>query len=632
MNDGQKLTATELFLVLFGFAGLTAFYFWPMVMDPDQVWSVGRDFFQNSWNLWWVDHAQETGQAYYETDRLFSPTGTSLAFHTISFSNSIPGALLQQSLGLSVGTTHTVLFLSAFLMSGIGAWALARYLTAAPLAAFGAGLFFTFNPYHTAMITQLNNVQFQWMPLVLLGLLWLYDSKSWKAVIFTAVMLALSGYADWYQPVFCAIAGGVLLVVRMWRDKRFGDIRFWVHLLVMGGLAGAMMFPGVRPLIDQMGQTGGGGELEDPIRYIGEMQLTGMSPNGLGGHLFWPVILGWTTMFILLFTAFRVRERGIGSFWWLLVVGFFLVQGPHLVFMNHSIESIPMPMAIFPHIPVLDMVRVPHRFLILLILGITGVIAYGLREIQIQRGVVATFMLLPLLALELQLPKPEAISLRTAKVYEVMQDDPADYAVLEMPIDYRDAYTMWLQTKHEKRLLAGYTSHILPSALEGLESDLMRALHPAQSDTDILGLPEFLEVDVDNLSETQLDQWRRELVVEKEVLYVVFHGKTDFRAPSRAPKPAETAREKLMVALMPFRLNPAVKNGHNMRMFGMKQFMDNLSKESAQGRAIIEKMFGEPDKDLGNLATEVWDLRPWAEQYGVAKPALISEDSESAEE
>lgn len=641
MNEAQRITATEFFLVICGFAGLTALYFWPMVMDPDQVWSVGRDFFQNSWNLWWVDHAQETQQAYYETDRLFSPTGTSLAFHTISFSNSIPGAILQKSLGLTVGTTHTVLFLSAFLMSGLGAWGLARYLTGAPLAAFGAGLFFAFNPYHTAMITQLNNVQFQWMPLVLLGLLWLYDSKSWKAVIFTAVVLALSGYTDWYQPIFCAMAGGVLLLVRMWRDKRFGDVRFWMQVLIMGGLAGAMMLPGVRPLIDQMGQSSGGGELEDPIRYIGEMQLTGMSPNGLGGHLFWPVIFGWTTVFILLFTALRVREKGVGSFWWLLVVGFLLVQGPYLMILNKPFESIPMPMALFPHLPVLDMIRVPHRFLILLILGITGVIAYGLREIQIQRGAVATFMLFPLMAFELQLPQPQAINLRRAEVYQVMQEDSLDYAVLEMPIDYRDAYTMWLQISHEKRLLAGYTSHILPSALPALETDLMRALHPAETNTDVLGLPEFLEVDVENLTEGQLDAWRRELVVDKDVRYVVFHRRPDFFAPSRAPKPAETAKEKLMVALMPYRLNPAVKDGPKRRLYGAKQFMETLAQQSAQGHAIIEKMFGKPVKNLGNSSTEVWDLRPWAEQYGVlelepepgqeALPSL-SEDPESAAE
>ena len=167
MTEGQRLTTTEVLLVLLGFLGLTAVYFWPMVLDPDQVWSVGRDFFQNTWNLWWVDTAFENSQAYYQTDRLFSPTGTSLAFHTISFTNSMPGLLLQQGLGLSLGTTHTVLFLAAFVMSGLGSWALVRYMTGAPLAAFAAGVFFTFNPYHTMMITQLNNVQFQWMPLVL---------------------------------------------------------------------------------------------------------------------------------------------------------------------------------------------------------------------------------------------------------------------------------------------------------------------------------------------------------------------------------------------------------------------------------------------------------------------------------
>jgi len=298
--------------------------------------------------------------------------------------------------------------------------------------------------------------------------------------------------------------------------------------------------------------------------------------------------------------------------------------------MNRAMENIPMPMALFPHLPVLNMIRVPHRFLILLILGITGVIAYGLREIQIQRGAVATFLLIALMAFELQLPKPKPITMRQAKVYEVMAEDPMDYAVLEMPIDYRDAYTMWLQTSHQKRLLAGYTSHILPSALDGLQTDLMRALHPAEVDTDILGLPQFLPVDLETLSDGELEAWRRELVVDKDVRFVVFHRRPDFRAPSRAPQPAESAQQKLMVALMPFRFNPAVKNGEKMRLFGVKQFMDNLVEQSTQGRAIIEKMFGEPSKNLGNLGTEVWDLRPWAEQYGVLE--AISVDPEPAAE
>lgn len=616
MNEGQRITATELILVLVGFAGLTALYFWPMVQDPDQVWSVGRDFFQNTWNLWWVDQAYENGQPYYETDRLFSPTGTSLAYHTISFTNSIPALALQQGLGMTTGAAHTVLFLSAFVFSGLGAWGLTRYLTSAPLAAFAAGVFYAFNPYHTSMITQLNNVQFQWMPLVLLGLLWMYDHRSWPAVGFTAVMLALAGYTDWYQPLFCVMAGGIILLVKLLKDKRLGDLKFWIQIGVMGGLAGALMYPGIAPLLALMGEAGGG-ELKESIRYIGEMQLTGMTPNGVPAHLFWPVILGWSTCFVLLYTLWRVRQEGIGSFWWLTLGGFLLLQGPYLIVLNQHFASIPMPMALFQHLPVLDMIRVPHRFLILLILGITGLIAYGLREFQIQRGAVATFLIIPILALELQVPKPQSVSIRKAPIYTHLAEMEGDFAVLEMPIDYRDAYSMWLQIGHGKRLIAGYTSHILPSALPALETDLMRALHPSESNTDILGLPEFLPVELEGLSEAQMDAWRRELVVDKETRFVVFHTGIDFTAPSRVPGPPETVVAKLKAGLLPYRFNPAMRAAPRGRKAAVRNFVDGLATHSTQARALIEKLFGPPDSSLGNSSTDVWDLRPWAEEYGV---------------
>jgi len=614
MTVGQRLTTAEVLLVLSGFLGLTAFYFWPMILDPNNVWAVGRDFFQNSWNLWWVNSAYENGQAFYQTDRLFAPTGTSLAFHTLSFTNSMPGLLLQQSLNLSLGATHTVLFLSAFVLSGLGGWALVRYLTAAPLAAFAAGVFYTFNPYHTMMITQLNNVQFQWMPLVLLGLMLMYDRKAWWPVLFTAAMLALSGYTDWYQPLFCALAGGVLLLTRMRKDKRFRDSMMWTRILVMTVIAAALMAPGAMPLVELLGQAGGG-ELEEPVRFIGETQLLGMSPNGMSMHFFWPVVLGWSTCLILLYTLIRVRAKGVGKFWWLLGVSFLLVQGPYLVILNHHFENIPMPMAIFQHLPVLDMIRVPHRFLILMLLGITGLLGYGLREFQVQRGKFMTFLVVPILALEMQPPLPSPVQLRQAPIYPMMALESLDYAVLEMPIDYRDGYTMWLQTGHGKKLLTGYTSHILPQALPALETDLMRALIPSESTTDVLGLPQFLAIDLETLDEAQLEQWRRELVVDKQVRFAVFHKRGDFTAGASGFTMPETSLEKLRFALTPYRFNPGVQIAPQLRRLSANRFYEGLAANSTQGRALLVLLFGKPVQELGSLSTEVWDLRPWFDKY-----------------
>lgn len=618
-NGEQKVTTGEVFLVLVGFALLTLAYFKPMVLDPDAVWSVGRDFFQNNWNLWWVDQAVEQGKPLLETDRMFAPEGTSLAMHTISFTNSLPGVVLQQGLGLSLATTHTVLFLSAFVLSGFGGWALLRYLTGSPIGAFAGGVLYAFNPYHTAMITQLNNVQFQWLPLFLLGVMWIVDKKSNRAILFTAVMLALCGYTDWYQPILAALAALVLVLVRLRGMKNPRDLGIWLRLGVAAVLGGLMLLPGILPLLSHIG--GGDSELEDPIRYIGEVQLSGMSPNGLGAHFAWPVLLGWTTCLMVVYTLFRVREKGVGLWWWLTIVAFLLLQGPYLVVMNQHFPQIPMPMAVFPHVPVLDMVRVPHRFLILLMLGLAGLYSYGLREFQVQRGWVMAFLTVPLLALELQPVPPRAIHLSRAPVYQQAALEDADTAVLELPMDFRDGYTMWLQTHHGKKLVAGYTSHILPEALPGLETELMRSLLPAQTDTDVLGLPQFQAQDLEQINQDTLQAWRMELLQDKNVRFIVFHRRADFTAPSGRPHGPSDQMGKLKEALTPYRLNDGIRRGPLMRRFVVKQFQENLAAESAQARALVELMFGPPDRKLGNLTTEVWDLRDEAE-------ALLSQAEE----
>ena len=71
-----------------------------------------------------------------------------------------------------------------------------------------------------------------------------------------------------------------------------------------------------------------------------------------------------------------------------------------------------------------------------------------------------------LVAYELQPEPRRRVLLDVPDIYAEMEADPDDYAVLELPIDFRDAYTMYLQTRHGKRLVAGYTSHILPAAVD----------------------------------------------------------------------------------------------------------------------------------------------------------------------
>ena len=65
---------------------------------------------------------------------------------------------------------YNLLFLSTFVLSGLGMYLLVRELTGNPLAAFVAGLLFAFAPYRLAQSSHLQVLSSQWMPFVLYGM------------------------------------------------------------------------------------------------------------------------------------------------------------------------------------------------------------------------------------------------------------------------------------------------------------------------------------------------------------------------------------------------------------------------------------------------------------------------------
>lgn len=596
-----------------GYLLLTALYFWPMVAQPDAHFSVGRDYFQNTWNLWWTRTAWENQQPFLVTDHLFSPTGTSLAFHTITFANTLPGLLLQDFLGQT--ETHTFLFLSAFVTSALGAWALAYHLTRSAWGAFFAGIVYSFNPYHTPMITQLNNSHFEWIPLFLLCVLLIYEEGRWWHVFWAGVTVALGAYVDWYQPVLCAMAAAVLLAALLWRDRRWADGRLWLKLALGGAFGLLLVLPGALPLAHEMGHSGEEG-LEVPIRYVGEMQLLGMKPQGSPFYHFWPVGFGYALCLFGLWVLWRVRDRAMRPWWWLLAVAFVLLQGPFLVVLNRHLEWLPLPMALFPHLPILNLIRVPHRFLILIVLplGILG--AFGLRHLQQQlaaRGRAwsagAAAGLCALVALEVQPARHEPVDLRVPAFYQELSQDQDAYAVLELPLDFRDGYSMWLQTIHHQPLTGGYTSHILPAALAHLQTPLMRALLPSASDNDMAFLPQHLPVNLDEVNEATAAAWRQELLESNRIGVIVFRRGPDFPVPQLAlPNPDQvTLATKLKIALTPYRCNPYLRDFDVWRQLAAANLVTTLSARSGQARAIVERLFGPPTRVEGNA--EIWDLR-----------------------
>lgn len=65
---------------------------------------------------------------------------------------------------------YNLIFLSTFVLSGLGAFLLVRELTGSARAGFVAGLFYGFSPYRFAQFGHIQVLSSQWMPFVLYGL------------------------------------------------------------------------------------------------------------------------------------------------------------------------------------------------------------------------------------------------------------------------------------------------------------------------------------------------------------------------------------------------------------------------------------------------------------------------------
>jgi hypothetical protein len=143
--------------------------------------------------------------------------------------------------------SYNLLFLSTFVLSGLGMYLLLRELTGNAAAAFVAGLVFAFAPYRLPQSSHLQVLSAQWMPFVLYGVTRYFESRRLRPLAGAALALVLqnlsSGYHLLYFPPFAA-AYVVWEIARrgLWRDGRM-----WAELAGAGVVVAAATAPFLLP-------------------------------------------------------------------------------------------------------------------------------------------------------------------------------------------------------------------------------------------------------------------------------------------------------------------------------------------------------------------------------------------------
>jgi hypothetical protein len=255
---------------LIGYGVLTLVMTYPLIRRfTSAIPGDGFDGWQNYWNLWWVRQALLVEHAHpWFTDMLYAPVGVSLLFHTLNLFNGLTTLPIQLAWGLFPAYNSAVLF--SFAMSGLGAYLLARYVLgprSSRLAAFAAGIIFTFSPFHIAhLLGHMQVISMEWVPFFALYLLRTVGGESANQrtpalapkhsagasvnespnrdsrltfdvsrfthhvsrttrhnLLLAILFLVLVALCDWYYVLYCLIFTAVVFVwlaVQAWRARR----------------------------------------------------------------------------------------------------------------------------------------------------------------------------------------------------------------------------------------------------------------------------------------------------------------------------------------------------------------------------------------------------------------------------
>ena len=266
-------TRTFLAVSLVLFTVLTAAMTYPQVLHlRDGVHDDG-DPLLNAWALSWVAHQLPRAPAHLFDANIFYPERRTLAFSETLVVPALAAAPLQWA-GVGPILVYNLVFLSGFIVSGVGMALLVRLLTGNAGAAILGGIVFAFLPYRIDHYPHLQLQQTQCLPFALWAfhrLLRTGDLRDGALLgAFTAgQILSCMYYGLFLLPYMAVVCGAMLVAERAMPARR----------LLALALAGAITIVAVAPV---------GRAYLDARKVVGERQLTEVA----GGSATWWNYLG----------------------------------------------------------------------------------------------------------------------------------------------------------------------------------------------------------------------------------------------------------------------------------------------------------------------------------------------------
>jgi hypothetical protein len=220
--------------------GDPVFVMWVLAWDCQQLLAILRGDFSRL--------------ATFFDANIFYPTPLTLA-HSEHFIGQALQVLPMWALTGNPILCYNLLYLSTFVLSGLGAFLFVRELSGNPRAAFVAGVIFAFAPYRFPQSSHLQVLSSQWMPFALYGLRRYFASIEahtahrgrWRPLLGAAAALIAQNLSCIYYLMFFSPCAAAYVLWEIWRRRFWGLPRLWLQLIAAAIIVGAVTVPSLLP-------------------------------------------------------------------------------------------------------------------------------------------------------------------------------------------------------------------------------------------------------------------------------------------------------------------------------------------------------------------------------------------------
>ena len=215
---------------------------WPLTRDLS-TWIAGDmgDPVFNSWVLMWTGGqvlaalgGDFNALHQYWHGNIFAPQSLTLTYSEHLTPQMLQALPIWATTG-NIVLAYNLLFLSTFVLSGVGMYLLVRELTGRRAAAFVAGVAFAWAPYRISQSAHLQVLSSYWMPFALLGLRrYFVVSGGAKPLAGAAAALVLQNLSCGYYMLFFGPFAGLYAIYEIAHRRLWRDWRMWRSLGARG--------------------------------------------------------------------------------------------------------------------------------------------------------------------------------------------------------------------------------------------------------------------------------------------------------------------------------------------------------------------------------------------------------------